>query len=41
MSGRGDEYFRSVGKLLEDGEFDKANRESRSWKPFLDNVTLP
>jgi hypothetical protein len=34
------EYFRCVGKLLEEGEFDKANREARSWKPFLDNVTL-
>ena len=34
------EYFRCVGKLLEDGQFDKASREARSWKPFLDNVTL-
>ena len=34
------EYFRCVGKLLEDGEIDKANREARSWKPFLNNVTL-
>jgi hypothetical protein len=34
------EYFRCVGKLLEDGQLDKANREARSWKPFLDNVTL-
>jgi hypothetical protein len=34
------EYFRCVGKLLEDGQFDKANSEARSWKPFLDNVTL-
>jgi hypothetical protein len=34
------EYFRCVGKLLEDGQFDKANREALSWKPFLDNVTL-
>ena len=34
------EYFRSVGRLLEDGEFDKANREALSWKPFLDNGTL-
>ncbi|MCA6117006.1 hypothetical protein J6524_19305 [Bradyrhizobium sp. WSM 1738] len=33
------EYFRCVGKLLEDGQFDKANREALSWKPFLDNVT--
>src|SRR6266567_5066284 len=30
------EYFRSVGKLLEDGYFDQANREALSWKPFLD-----
>lgn len=35
------EYFRCVGKLLEDGEIDKANREALSWKPFLNNVTLP
>jgi hypothetical protein len=34
------EYFRCVGKLLEDGQLDKANREARSWQPFLDNVTL-
>lgn len=34
------EYFRSVGKLLEDGQFDKANSEAFSWQPFLDNVTL-
>jgi hypothetical protein len=34
------EYFRCVGKLLEDGQFDKADREALSWKPFLDNVTL-
>jgi hypothetical protein len=34
------EYFRCVGKLLEDGEFDKASREALSWKPFLDNVKL-
>jgi hypothetical protein len=35
------EYFRCVGKLLEDAQFDKAKREALSWKPFLDNVTLP
>ena len=29
------EYFKSVGKLLEDGYFDKANHEALSWKPFL------
>jgi hypothetical protein len=34
------EYFRCVGKLLEDGHFDKANSEALSWKPFLDKVTL-
>ena len=34
------EYFRSVGKLLEDGQFDKASSEALSWQPFLDNVTL-
>lgn len=34
------EYFRSVGKLLEDGHFDKANSEALSWKPFLDEVKL-
>jgi hypothetical protein len=34
------EYFRCVGKLLEDGQFDKARREALSWQPFLDNVTL-
>ena len=34
------EYLRCVGKLLEDGQLDKANREARSWQPFLDNVTL-
>ena len=34
------EYFRCVGKLLEDGQFDQANKEAISWQPFLDNVTL-
>jgi hypothetical protein len=34
------EYFRCVGKLLEDGHFDNANSEALSWKPFLDKVTL-
>jgi hypothetical protein len=34
------EYFRCVGKLLEDGDFDKANREALSWRPFLDKVKL-
>ena len=34
------EYFRCVGKLLEDGHFDKANSEALSWKPFLDKMRL-
>ena len=34
------EYFRCVGKLLEDGHFDKANSEALSWKPFLDKMKL-
>ena len=34
------EYFRCVGKLLEDGHFDQANSEALSWKPFLDKVKL-
>ncbi len=34
------EYFRCVGKLLEDGHFDQANGEALSWKPFLDNAKL-
>jgi hypothetical protein len=34
------EYFRCVGKLLEDGHFDEANSEALSWKPFLDKVNL-
>lgn len=34
------EYFRCVGKLLEEGQFEKADSEARSWRPFLDNVTL-
>jgi hypothetical protein len=32
------EYFRCVGKLLEDGHFDRANSEALSWKPFLDKA---
>src|ERR1700719_3249934 len=35
------EYFKCVGKLLEDGHFDEANSEALSWKPFLDKVKLP
>jgi hypothetical protein len=34
------EYFRCVGKLLEDGHFYEANNEALSWKPFLDKVKL-
>jgi hypothetical protein len=34
------EYFRCVGKLLEDGHFDEANSEALSWKPFLDKMKL-
>jgi hypothetical protein len=34
------EYLKSVGKLLEDGHFDKAKSEALSWKPFLDNAML-
>jgi hypothetical protein len=34
------EYFRCVGKLLEDGHFDDASREALSWKPFLDKAKL-
>jgi hypothetical protein len=32
------EYFRCVGRLLEDGHFDEASREALSWKPFLDRA---
>jgi hypothetical protein len=34
------EYFKCVGKLLEDGYFEEANSEALSWKPFLDKVRL-
>ena len=34
------EYFRCVGKFLEDGHFSEANREALSWKPFLDKARL-
>jgi hypothetical protein len=34
------EYFKSVGKLLEDGYFDEASSEALSWKPFLDKDKL-
>jgi hypothetical protein len=32
------EYFKCVGKLLEDGYFGEAHSEALSWKPFLDKV---
>lgn len=32
------EYFRCVGRLLEDGHLDEASREALSWKPFLDRA---
>lgn len=32
------EYFRCVGKHLEDGDFDEAGREAQSWRPFLDQT---
>jgi len=35
------EYFRCVGKHLEDGDFDEARKEALSWKPFLDHVARP
>lgn len=34
------EYFRGVGRLLEDGHLDEARREAQSWKPFLDRAKL-
>src|SRR3954451_3438032 len=34
------EYFRSVGKLLEDGHFDEPSSEALSWTQFLDKVKL-
>jgi hypothetical protein len=30
------EYFKCVGKLLEEGHLDEARGEALSWKPFLD-----
>jgi hypothetical protein len=35
------EYFRSVGKFLEDGDFEDARREACSWQPFLDKGARP
>ena len=34
------EYFRCVGRLLEDGHFERANSEALSWRPFLDKMKL-
>jgi hypothetical protein len=34
------EYFKTVGKLVEDGHLDEARGEALSWKPFLDRATL-
>ena len=35
------EYFRCVGRLLEDGHLEEASREALSWKPFLDKMKPP
>ena len=32
------EYLRFIGRLLEDGHFDEANREALAWKPFLSDA---
>jgi hypothetical protein len=32
------EYFKGVGKLLEDGHLNEAKREAQSWQPFLDRA---
>jgi hypothetical protein len=32
------EYFKCVGKLLEDGHLNEARREALSWQPFLDRA---
>ena len=34
------EHFTFVGTLLEDGHFDKAEREALAWKRFLDRAKL-
>jgi hypothetical protein len=34
------EYFRCVGRLLDDGHLEEASREALSWKPFLDREKL-
>ena len=30
--------LRFIGRLLEDGHFDEANREALAWKPFLNKA---
>jgi hypothetical protein len=35
------EYFRSVGRLLEDGDFAKARSEAQSWQPYFGHPTAP
>jgi hypothetical protein len=32
------EYLRFIGKLLEDGHFDEANREALAWKRYFDKA---
>lgn len=32
------EYLRLMGRLLEDGHFDEANREALAWKPYLNKA---
>ena len=32
------EYLRFIGRLLEDGHFDEANREALAWKPFFNKT---
>jgi hypothetical protein len=34
------EYFKCVGRLLEDGHLDEAKAEALSWKPFLDRAKV-
>jgi len=34
------EYFKCVGKLLEDGHLKEARGEALSWKPFLDRAKV-
>jgi hypothetical protein len=32
------EYLRFIGKLLEDGHFDEANREALAWKRYFERA---